>query len=84
MMPQSLQVILDHTYLGVSGLQWLIALAIVLGGGPLLVLVRVLISARLRRLAARSRTDVDDFVVTLVGADPRLVPRCWWPPASPP
>ena len=66
MMPRSLQVILEHSYLGVSGLQWLIALAIVLGGGPLLVLIRVLVTARLRRLAARTSTDVDDFVVTLV------------------
>lgn len=41
-----------------------IALAMVLGGGPLLVLIRVLVTARLRRLAAGA--DVDDFVVTLV------------------
>jgi len=53
-------------YLGVSGLQWLIALAIILGGTPLLVLIRVIVTARLRRLAVRSVTDVDDFIVTLV------------------
>lgn len=57
---------LHQHYLGVSGLQWLIALAIVIGGTPLLVLIRVLVTARLSRLAARTATDVDDFVVTLV------------------
>lgn len=56
-----------HThYLGVSGLQWLIALAIVLGGTPLLILIRALLSRRLRRISARTATDIDDFVVTLV------------------
>ncbi|MBA3547494.1 MAG: mechanosensitive ion channel family protein [Nannocystis sp.] len=65
-MPQPLEFFLDHTYLGVSGLHWLIALAVVLGGTPLLILTRVLVTARLRRLAVRTHTDLDDLVVTLV------------------
>ena len=65
-MPKPLEFFLDHTYLGVSGLHWLIALAIVLGGTPLLIVIRMLVTSRLRRLAVRTATDVDDFVVTLV------------------
>jgi small-conductance mechanosensitive channel len=57
---------LHQHYLGVSGLQWLIALAIVVGGTPLLIVIRVLVGAHLRRLAVRSVTDLDDFIVTLV------------------
>jgi small-conductance mechanosensitive channel len=57
---------LHNHYLGVSGLHWLIALGIVLGGTPLLILARVLVTARLRRVAGRTATDVDDFIVTLV------------------
>lgn len=65
-MPPSLQAFLDHTYLGISGLQWLIALAIVLGGTPLLILLRVVISGRLTRIAKRSATDIDDVLFSLV------------------
>ncbi len=65
-MQKPLEFFLDHTYFGVSGLHWMIALAIIFGGTPLLILIRAVVTARLRRLAARTSTDVDDFVVTLV------------------
>ncbi len=56
----------QQTWLGISGLQWMIAVLIVVGVTPALILVRVLVTRRLRKLATRSATDLDDFVVTLV------------------
>jgi small-conductance mechanosensitive channel len=58
--------LLARHWLGASGLQWFIALVIVFGATPLLLVARRLLAARLRQLADRTRTDLDDFVVGLV------------------
>jgi len=65
-MPDRLLTYLHRELFGASGLQWFIALLIVFGATPLLILGRTLLARRLRRLTARSRTDLDDFLVTLV------------------
>jgi small-conductance mechanosensitive channel len=65
-MPEHLRELLEHRYLGATGLQWLVATTIVVALTPLLILARRLLATRLRRLTTRSRTDIDDFLVTLV------------------
>lgn len=65
-MPEHLRELLEHRYLGATGLQWLVATTIVLALTPLLIVARRLLAARLRKLASLSRTDIDDFLVTLV------------------
>lgn len=51
---------------GISGWQWLAAAALVSAGTALLLLARMFAVVRLRKLADRSVTDVDDFLVSLV------------------
>ncbi len=65
-MPDSLEALFAREWLGVSGLQWSVAAAIVLGVTPVLILLRQIVAGRLRRLAARTPSDFDDFVVSLV------------------
>lgn len=65
-MPDSLKDFLGQTWMGISGLQWLVAAMIVVGLTPLLLFVRSLVAARLRKLTTRSATDFDDFLVSLV------------------
>jgi small-conductance mechanosensitive channel len=65
-MPEQLERFLDHEWHGITGLQWILAAAIVTAGTAALMLARTLLVRYLRRLAARSRTDFDDFLVTLV------------------
>lgn len=57
---------LDQTWLGIPGLHWTILAAAVLGGTPVLLLLRGLLADRLKRLAQRSRTAVDDLLVDLL------------------
>jgi small-conductance mechanosensitive channel len=65
-MPDRLLAFLHRELFGASGLQWFIALLIVFGVTPLLILARGLVAQRLRRLTERSRIQFDDFLVTLV------------------
>jgi len=65
-MPDRLLHYLHSELLGASGLQWFIAVLIVFGVTPLLILARTLMARRLRTLSALSRTQFDDFLVTLV------------------
>src|SRR5690606_18095284 len=65
-MPSALDAVLERTWLGISGLEWLIAAAILAVLTPLLVLVRGVVARRLRKLAARTTSDVDDLIATLV------------------
>lgn len=57
---------LHDRWMGASYLQWLVATVIVFGATPLMILARSLLARRLRTLASRSTTDLDDFLVTLV------------------
>ncbi len=65
-MPDFLPSFLNDRWMGASYLQWLVALVIVFGATPLMMLARSLIARRLRALASRSNTSFDDFLVTLV------------------
>jgi small-conductance mechanosensitive channel len=62
-----LKALLAEEWHGISGLQWIVASALIVAGTALLLLVRRLAVGRLRKLADRSATDFDDFLVTLVG-----------------
>jgi small-conductance mechanosensitive channel len=57
---------LDQIWLGVPGVHWAILAAAVLGGTPVLLLLRALLAGKLRGLAQRSRTAADDLVVDLL------------------
>lgn len=64
---------LDSFWLGVSGLHWLILAVAVFAGTPALLLIRSLVAGKLRQLALRSRTDVDDMLVDLLAGT-----RAWF------
>lgn len=57
---------LDQTWLGIPGLHWTILAAAVLGGTPVLLLLRSLLVGKLKTLAGRSRTGIDDLLVELL------------------
>lgn len=61
---------LDHVWMGISGTHWLILAAAVFAGTPALLVARSLLAGKLRALALRSRTEVDDMLVDLL-ADTR-------------
>ena len=65
-MPDSLEALFARQWLGASGTQWTIALAIVLGVTPMLMLARRIVAARLRRLASKTPSDFDNFAVGLI------------------
>lgn len=65
-MIERLKALLAEEWHGISGLQWIVACALIVAGTTLLLLLRRLAVGRLRKLADRSATDVDDFLVTLV------------------
>lgn len=67
-MPDSLEDLFAREWLGASGTQWTVALAIVLVATPILILLRTLIVARLRKLAGKTPGDFDDFLVGLVAS----------------
>ncbi len=56
---------MDQVYWGNSVYDWLIALAVTAGSVILMVAARGLVVRRLRRLAGRTRTDIDDALVEL-------------------
>lgn len=67
-MPDSLKDLFAREWLGASGTQWTVALAIVLVATPLLILLRTLITSRLRKLASKTPRDFDDFLVGLIAS----------------
>ncbi|HEY0137948.1 MAG TPA: mechanosensitive ion channel domain-containing protein, partial [Nannocystis sp.] len=64
-MPEHLRHLLDDTWHGITGLRWLVAAAIVVIGTGLVTLIRSGLLGHLRAVAARSKTDLDDFFVSL-------------------
>ena len=65
-MPEQLRGLLAREWHGISGGQWLAAAALISAGTAVLLLLRRLAVGRLRRLAERSETDLDDFLVAQV------------------
>lgn len=66
-MPDTLGAFLDRTWYGITGLEWLVAAAILVVLTPVLVVVRGVVAERLRAAAARTTSDMDDLFATLVG-----------------
>jgi len=65
-MSEALETLLERTWLGITGLQWLVAAVILLALTPTLMLVRRVVAGRLRKYALRSASDVDDVIADLV------------------
>lgn len=61
--PEQLRGLLEREWHGISGWQWMGAAALISAGTAVLLLLRRLAVGRLRRLAGRSDTDLDDFLV---------------------
>jgi len=59
---------LDQVFLGNSVLEWGSALAVAFGSFIVFYAVRSVIVRRLRKLAAGTETNIDDFVVDLIGS----------------
>ena len=60
--------LLQEVYFGNSVLQWGIALGVAIFALLAFMLVRSLVVRRLRALADRTATDIDDFIVELLGS----------------
>lgn len=60
------EALLGRTWLGITGLQWLVAATILLALTPALILARRFVARRLRRRVERTAWDGDDMVVALV------------------
>ncbi|WAS91181.1 mechanosensitive ion channel family protein [Nannocystis punicea] len=65
-MREVLEGLLERTWLGITGLQWLAAGVILLALTPTLLLVRRTAVRRLRKHAMRTESDVDDAIADLV------------------
>ncbi|MDC0672197.1 mechanosensitive ion channel family protein [Nannocystis radixulma] len=65
-MTEAPETLLERTWLGITGLQWLAAAVILLALTPTLMLVRRTVARRLRNYAVRSVSDVDDVIADLV------------------
>lgn len=65
-MTEAPETLLERTWLGITGLQWLAALVILLALTPTLMLVRRTVARRLRNYAVRSTSDLDDVIADLV------------------
>ena len=65
--------LLEATWLGISGLDWSIMAASLVTATPILLVVRAVAVGRLRALARRSQTDVDDLLVDLLAGT-----RAWF------
>lgn len=63
---QTATVALDAVYLGNSVRAWLIALAVAATTFGALLLVRSVIAGRLEKLAARTSTEVDNYILSLL------------------
>lgn len=60
--------VMQQEYFGNSVLQWSIALAVAVAAFVVFTVVRSVVVRRLRKLADRTETDIDDFAVGLIGS----------------
>lgn len=65
-MREALETLLERTWLGISGLQWLVAAVILLALTPTLLLARKVLARRVRKYALHSKSDVDDVIADLI------------------
>ncbi|MDC0720475.1 mechanosensitive ion channel family protein [Nannocystis bainbridge] len=65
-MVEAVESLLERTWLGITGLQWLAAAVILVALTPTLMLVRRVATRRLRKHAVRTESDVDDTLASLI------------------
>ncbi|WP_170135540.1 mechanosensitive ion channel family protein [Nannocystis exedens] len=65
-MVEALESLLERTWLGITGLQWLAASVILVALTPTLMLLRRTACRRMRKHAVRTESDVDDAIADLI------------------